>query len=89
MSKIIKNFNPQKPMATPQEFLLPCEKNNGSLKSCLNECVSCRKTKPLWCILFFRYSELINLFSEERIPLTLLEIKLPIVLDITSFFDRQ
>ena len=33
LSIICKDFNLQKPMATPQEFLLPCEKNNRSLKS--------------------------------------------------------
>ena len=81
-------------MAAPQEFVLPCEKK-GSLKSsfyffssCVYEGVSCRKTKSLWCILSFRYSKIFNLFSEEQISSTLLAIKLPIVLDITSFFNR-
>ena len=83
-------------MATPQELVLPSEKNKGSLKSSfhffsssVNECVSYIETKLLWCILFFTYSKIFDLFSGERTPLTLLEIKLPIVLDITSFINRQ
>ena len=50
LSIICKNFNLQKPMATPQEFILSCEKNKGCLKSsfhffssCFNESVSCKK----------------------------------------------
>ena len=56
--------------------------------SSVNEAVSRRKAKLLWYILF-KYSKMFNLFSEERIPLTLFKIELPILLDITSFFNRQ
>ena len=83
-------------MATPQEFVPSCEKKQKILKlifpfflTYVAECVSWRKTKQLWCILFVIYSKIFNLFSEERIPLTLLEIKLPAVLEITSFINRQ
>ena len=88
-SIICKDFNLQKPMATPQEFVLSCEKNKGPLKSCFH-------------FLYFvsmraflaekqnRYGAYYSLdIKRSLIPLTLLEITLLIVLDVTSFFNRQ
>ena len=35
----IKDFAPEYPIATPQEFIVPCEKNSVSLKSSFHFCL--------------------------------------------------
>ena len=76
-------------MGTPQEFVLTHEKNKGSLKSSFHffHLVSVsvffgekQNQYGVYCSLDIW--KIFNLFLEEQILLTLLEIKLLIVLDI-------
>ena len=74
----LKELDPQKTIATPQQFVFPCEKRRGSPNSSFHffssfneECVSCNKTNPLWFILCLRskyfYSFVRGLYSPNII----------------------
>ena len=80
LSSRIKDFVPEYPIATPQEFVVPCQKNSVSLKSLFHFFHLFHRNAST---LFLRYSNILILLSEFLIPRTLYEMNFILLQPIT------